>query len=507
MIWLQSYPHLRRHFRLVLLASIFVIPFILRSLVSFPSFNRKDAGEHRRVKKHPYPSNVSIPSIPRAHDDIWAWTDMPPFYWRKLCNMYTCFDFDLCRRRKGFRAYVYPRNATLPVAWFQSEALLPVERAANWSLENRNSPLKEHKASNPQPIGLSFSSKAELPLDHEKRLRRLITHDPEQACLFIPSLDLSCAYNQCLFSREFALQHMESLSYWNFSGTLGKNHILFQVQDPDPGQLVAHSIVVSTNFYANQPRVGFDVTMPLRNWKSLHHLRLVDPSGNIRRGGASWLWSNSGSRFHAGQPPNERNPFRTKYLLTFKGSRYHDKPLRTVILQLHNNEDIISVAKCSGSWPYMNLTEYNPMADCEKTDPMYAKYDYDDLLVNTTFSALVGGYGVHEYRFYETLSTGAIPVIFYTPSYPLPFSEVIDYRSIAVFFNVEELETEQGRERITTYLRHLATADGGRRVWEIKRRIADLFDRYMVSWEAMMATVLEIIESRYRGGLADLPYG
>ncbi|KAJ3342709.1 hypothetical protein HDU93_001281 [Gonapodya sp. JEL0774] len=146
------------------------------------------------------------------------------------------------------------------------------------------------------------------------------------------------------------------------------------------------------------------------------------------------------------------------------------------------------------------------MEDCDRTDPEYHKYDYDDMLVNTTFSVLVGGYGVHEYRFYETLSAGAIPVIFYTPSYPLPFSEIIDYREFSVFFNVEDLETLSGRRRIVTYLRRLARLDGGRKVWEMKRRIAEVFDRYFENWEAMTATVLEVIESRYYGGLTELPF-
>ena len=73
-------------------------------------------------------------------------------------------------------------------------------------------------------------------------------------------------------------------------------------------------------------------------------------------------------------------------------------------------------------------TSRNP--SCITWDAQAASYDYDSLLLDSKFAAVIAGEGTHSYRLYEALQAGAVPVVL--GDTPLPFSHIIPWEKIAV---------------------------------------------------------------------------
>ena len=177
-------------------------------------------------------------------------------YKNRKCRMESCFDFNLCHQR-GFKIYVYPDSGEKVSANYQSI-------------------LNAIKAS------------------------RYYTNNPEQACLFVLSLDtldrdpLSKDYIHNLGNK------VSRLKYWNN----GKNHVVFNLYSgtwPDyleeVGFNLGEAILAKASFSDTYYRPGFDVSLPLFGKT---HPSLQGPGGLLK---------------------SNYFPPRRKYLLTFKGKR------------------------------------------------------------------------------------------------------------------------------------------------------------------------------------------
>lgn len=216
-----------------------------------------------------------------------------------MCRMETCFDYARCKG--DFKVYVYPQEV---------------------SEENMN-PL-------PSP-----SYQKLLNVLEESRY---YTSDPNQACLFVLSLDtldrdrLSADYVRNLPAK------IQRLPLWNN----GLNHVIFNLYsgtwpdyteenlDFDPGM----AILAKASMSVSHVRPGFDISIPL------FHKRHPEKGGD------------------PGQVQSNNFPLNKRYLLAFKGKRYvHGigSETRNALFHLHNEKDLVMVTTCrhGKSWKDM----------------------------------------------------------------------------------------------------------------------------------------------------------
>ena len=226
------------------------------------------------------------------------------------CSMEACFDFFRCRKN-GFKVYVYPSQEGVKMSPLFEEVLNIL----------RNS----HYA----------------------------TSNPEEACLFVPSLD---TLDRDKLSSDFVknLPPLSSLPYWNG----GRNHLLFvQFAGTWPHYsehfafLPGQALLARASSNINVFRSGFDVSAPLVHKQypevSEKHSNIPAKPGFL--------------------------PLRRKYLLVFKGKRYlygQGSRLRSSLYHLHNHEDIVMLTTCKHNQDWEKYTD----SRCDIDNDLYGRY-------------------------------------------------------------------------------------------------------------------------------------
>lgn len=206
-------------------------------------------------------------------------------YKNSRCRMETCFDFSRCQKH-GFKVFTYPRDRDQPLSESYSKILASIERS------------------------------------------RYYTPDPEEACLFILSIDtLDRDHLSAQYVRNVD-EKIRGFPLWNG----GRNHLIFNLYSgtwpnytEDLGFDIGQAILAKASFYTQSFRPGFDISIPLFS------------KDHPQRGGEKgWLLRDS-------IPP------RKKYLLVFKGKRYLTgigSGTRNALHHIHNGKDIISLTTC-----------------------------------------------------------------------------------------------------------------------------------------------------------------
>ncbi|XP_054855225.1 exostosin-like 1 isoform X2 [Eublepharis macularius] len=207
------------------------------------------------------------------------------------------------------------------------------------------------------------------------------TPNPEEACLFVLNVDT-------LDRDHLSIQYVHDLSekiqgfpLWND----GRNHLIFNLYSgtwpnytEDLGFDIGQAILAKASFYNENFRPGFDISIPLF---SKDH-----PQKGGERG---WLHKTS-------LPPKK------KYLLVFKGKRYLTgigSDTRNALHHIHNGKDIISLTTCKHGKDW----EKHKDQRCDKDNTDYEKFDYQELLHNSTFCIIPRGRRLGSFRFLEAL--------------------------------------------------------------------------------------------------------
>uniref|UniRef100_A0A8C7FVQ5 Exostosin-1c n=1 Tax=Oncorhynchus kisutch TaxID=8019 RepID=A0A8C7FVQ5_ONCKI len=301
------------------------------------------------------------------------------------CRMETCFDFTRCRRRgrDGFRVYVYPSEKG--------------ERGSESYRKILTS------------IGES----------------RYYTTDPREACLFVLGID---TLDRDQLSGQFVPNlddRIKGYPLWNE----GRNHLIFNLYSgtwpnytEDLGFNIGQAILAKASLNTEHFRPGFDVSIPLF---SKDH-----PQKGGERG---WLVRNT-------VPP------RRKYLLMFKGKRYLTgigSDTRNALHHIHNGKDIVSLTTCRHGKDW----EKHKDARCDHDNLEYERFDYQELLHNSTFCLVPRGRRLGSFRFLESLQAACIPVLL-SNGWELPFSDVIQWNQ-AVIEGDERLLLQVTRAALT----------------------------------------------------------
>ncbi|XP_016337984.1 exostosin-1 [Sinocyclocheilus anshuiensis] len=261
-------------------------------------------------------------------------------YKSRRCRMETCFDFQRCER--GFKIYVYPpQKGEAPSESYQ-KILAAIEES------------------------------------------RFYTTDPNEACLFVLSIDtldrdqLSSQYVHNVRAR------IQSLPLWYE----GRNHLIFNLYSgtwPDYTEELGFDIgqamlaKASTDMDNFRPR--FDVSIPLFS------------KDHPQKGGSKGYLN-----------LNNVPPLR-KYLLVFKGKRYLTgigSETRNALYHIHNGDDIILLTTCKHGKDW----EKHKDARCDRDNEEYTKFDYQELLHNSSFCLVPRGRRLGSFRFLEALQVG-----------------------------------------------------------------------------------------------------
>lgn len=238
-----------------------------------------------------------------------------------------------------------------------------------------------------------------------------LTTDPEEACLFIPAVDVSCWCETCLFGAFAGIidrkhpgsikieQALQGITHWN----QGRNHMLFELSDaPCMPFDVEYAMVAKAGLSEFHYRPGLDVAMPL--------FGMVEFTEEQRR-----------------TPPSER-----KFLLTFRGTRSErSDAMRNELYRIHNGEDIVMLIACRwyGEQSVQDGGGYD--SKCAEQEVQFEQYTYSEVSLGSKFALIVEGFGYHSFRLTEMMAAGSIPVIL-VDHYVLPYSDLLDWENFSV---------------------------------------------------------------------------
>ena len=295
------------------------------------------------------------------------------------------------------------------------------------------------------------------------------TVSAEEACVFVLSLD---TLDRDSLSQDFVRNmqsRLDKLKHWNN----GLNHIIFNLYSgtwpsytEDLGFNTGKAILAKASISTENYRAGFDISLPLFH---KHH---------PERGGApGFLKSNN-------------FPVSNKYLVAFKGKRYvHGigSDTRNSLHHLHNGDDVVMVTTCKHGKNWREMMDER----CEEDNAEYDRWDYENLLSNSTFCLVPRGRRLGSFRFLETLQAGCLPVIL-SNGWQLPFDEVIDWSSAS--FSMDERQLLQVPE--------ILQAVSGPEVFSRRQQTQVLWESYLSTVQSIVLTSLAILQARVHPQLA-----
>lgn len=289
------------------------------------------------------------------------------------------------------------------------------------------------------------------------------TTNPLEACLFVLSLD---TLDRDHLSQDYIRNmqfRVENLEHWNN----GENHLIFNLYSgtwpqytEDLGFDIGKAILAKASIAILNYRPQFDISLPL--FHRTHPEKGGEPG---------FLKSTIFPGVH-------------QYFLAFKGKRYvHGigSETRNSLYHLHNGRDLALVTTCKHGKNWREMQDDR----CEMDNEEYDKWDYMNLLSNSTFCLVPRGRRLGSFRFLETLQAGCVPVIL-SNSWQLPFGEVIDWASATI--SIDERQLLQVPEILRTLPQP--------KIFKMRQQTQIFWDLYLSSVRKIVFTTLEIIKQR-----------
>ena len=304
-------------------------------------------------------------------------------------------------------------------------------------------------------------------IDAAKR-SRYYTENEAEACLKVLYID---TIDRDKLSARYVTEIEEKI--WQTPGwNHGENHVIFCIYSgtwPDYDEeidfRIGKAILAKSSISDVKYRSGFDISLPL--WQIDHP----------KRGQ------------HTASLPIGTWPSQLKYLVTFKGKRYvHGigSDVRNKLHYLHDGESIIMLTTCRHGSNWEQLCPSTQCIEkCTIDNTEYDKWDYTELLQNSTFCLVPRGRRLGSYRFIEVLQQGCIPIVM-ANGWMLPFAEAIDWSQAAI--NLDERMLLE----LTENLRSISPED----IMKMRQQGAFLYSKYFSSIDQIVQTVFEILHDR-----------
>ncbi|KAM7342720.1 exostosin glycosyltransferase sotv [Cochliomyia hominivorax] len=274
------------------------------------------------------------------------------------------------------------------------------------------------------------------------------TSNPNQACLFVPSIDL---INQNNVDIDLINRALASLEYWND----GQNHVLFNMLAgayPTFNTVIDintdHAILVGAGFDSWSYRRGFDVSIP--------------------------VWSPLLRNYPTAKSSSSEEE---EYLLVVAQLNIMPKLLWTLkSLKQEFSKDILLLQQCSDKHVHTNrcVAEQNKI-----------KFAYPEVLLKGTFCLLGASVRLGQPDLLEMLAFNCIPIIA-VDNYILPFEDVIDWTLASI--RIREADLHLIMDKIK-----LVSLD---KIQEMKRQGLLLYNNYFNSIRTLTLTTLEYLQSR-----------
>lgn len=118
------------------------------------------------------------------------------------------------------------------------------------------------------------------------------------------------------------------------------------------------------------------------------------------------------------------------------------------------------------------------MNNCDFVD---FRYDYEILLMNSTFCLVPRGRRLGSFRFLEALRAGCIPVIL-SNGWALPFHEKLDWKQAVIFTD----------ERLLLQIPDIVRSVSNTKILKLRQQTQFLWERYFSSIEKIIFTVFEV---------------
>ncbi|XGW10081.1 hypothetical protein V3C99_011950 [Haemonchus contortus] len=289
--------------------------------------------------------------------------------------------------------------------------------------------------------------------------------DPKDACLYIISVD---TIDRDKISENYVQDVDRYISnlpaeVWND----GLNHIIFNLyhgtfpdySDHNLGFATRKAMIARASPSLQNYRFDFDISFPL--FHKEHPLR-------------SAIEQDVSFKTH------------DQYIVSFKGKRYVygiGSETRDSLHHLHNGETVAMVTTCR----HNNDWKAHQDARCESDNEAYDKWDYEMMMVNSTFCLTPRGRRLGSFRFLEALRLGCIPVVL-SDDWVLPFDEIIDWSTAAVIVPEDNV-------LLVPDILHTYSPES---IFQMKQRGFFIYYRYFSSVEKIAMTALEIVWERIR---------
>lgn len=355
------------------------------------------------------------------------------------CQMSNCFDFTRCR--------------------------------------NSYNPLKIHIKRSQEPLNSNASrpEQGESNLIHKHILeiiRNSIHYEPdeEKTCIFVLEED---TLDRDPLSRSF----IPNLGKLFHRGNLfGMNHLVFNLYSgtwPDykandfAGIQIGAALLAKASNSELFHRSRFDISLPLFSYQH--------PVTNNVSGESLSLESDT-------RVEHENKSF----FLTFKGKRYvygSGSDTRNQLYHIDNQRDVIMLTTCRHGKKWRESSD----ARCSEDESNYNRYEFVDLMKESTFCLTPRGRRLGSFRFLEAMSYGCVPVIL-SDGWVNPFEELINWSCATVQFEEKQLVL------VPDTLRDIPRQS----VTQMRGNAKFLYNKYFASMDKIIMSTIAIIEERLK---------
>lgn len=329
-----------------------------------------------------------------------------------LCTFWTCFNIYHCGHtgHERIAAYVYPPKKYLdengnPATTLTKEYLMLLKAIIN---------------------------------------SKYYTANPDEACIFIPSID---TLNQEMMKINITSEALYHLPYWRN----GENHLIFNMiagSYPDFSTVVdlelGNAMVAGADFDADKFRVKFDISLPVYSPLS--------------------------------QRGEVQDTFYDKHYLITSSQLNIDPVFLDELQKLsyqHPNK-ILILDTCQ-------IHKYVQRC-CIDTGK---KYHYPEILRSSTFCLIFRGERMGQPAILEAMAANCIPIII-VKSQILPFEEILDWKLFSIIIMEKHLKT----------LIDVITNISGKRIKQMQATLLHIYQSYFSSLDKIALTALDIVQDR-----------